>query len=235
MFATDKFINNLPKDPMQALDQVCDHFFNFHDSEPASGKTIIDYYNEYLEALGLIQALCESHNIEFHRIPFLEGEPIENIESIANFFRNVQTDIKKHRTKIMLQVSKDKFKAKLGAGFVYEFTDGDLARIQTLINELRKEISKSTLFKEAHKERLLKRLEVLQAEIHKKMSSVDKFWGLLGEAGVVLGKFGKDAKPFFDRIKEIAQIVWRTQARVEELESGKESPFLIPDEDKEEE
>ena len=58
------------------------------------------------------------------------------------------------------------------------------------------------------------------------MSNLDKLWGLIGEAGVVLGKFGKDAKPLADRIREIAQITWRTQARAEELPSGARLPLL---------
>ena len=58
------------------------------------------------------------------------------------------------------------------------------------------------------------------------MSSLDRFWGLIGEAGVALGKFGQDAKPFVDRIREIAQIIWRTQARAEELPSGTPLPLL---------
>jgi hypothetical protein len=72
----------------------------------------------------------------------------------------------------------------------------------------------------------LKRLESLQAEIHKRVPDLDKFWGLIGDAGVVIGKFGKDAKPIVDRIREIADIVWRTQFRAEELPSGTSSPLL---------
>ena len=82
------------------------------------------------------------------------------------------------------------------------------------------------MFDAKHKERLLKKLEALQQELHKKVSSLDKLWGLIGEAGVALGKFGKDAKPFVDRIREIAQITWRTQARAEELPSGTTLPLL---------
>ena len=63
-------------------------------------------------------------------------------------------------------------------------------------------------------------------ELHKRMSSVAKFWDLMGEAGVALGKFGKDAKPFVDRIKEILQITWRTQVRTEELPSATSLPLL---------
>lgn len=58
------------------------------------------------------------------------------------------------------------------------------------------------------------------------MSSLDKFWGLVGDAGVVIGKFGKDAKPMVDRIREITQIIWSIQARAEELPSNTMMPLL---------
>ena len=59
-----------------------------------------------------------------------------------------------------------------------------------------------------------------------KVSDLDRFWGLIGDAGVVLGKLGNDAKPFVDRIREIADIVWQTQSRAEELPSGTSLPSL---------
>ncbi len=119
-----------------------------------------------------------------------------------------------------------KYSAKLGACFTYEFSDGDLKKVQMSISELRDLISGSAFIEDNHKQRLLKRLERLQSELHKKMSDLDRFWGVVGDAGVVIGKFGKDAKPLADRIKEIMNIVWRTQARAEELESGSPNPFL---------
>ena len=75
-------------------------------------------------------------------------------------------------------------------------------------------------------QRLLVRLEKLQSEMHKKVSDLDRFRGLIGDAGVVLGKLGKDAKPIVDRIKEVADIVWQTQSRTEELPSGTKIPML---------
>ncbi|MCX5890718.1 MAG: hypothetical protein NTY36_14925 [Deltaproteobacteria bacterium] len=116
--------------------------------------------------------------------------------------------------------AREKFKIKFGTIFSYEFSEGDLIRIQTIINELREHIVDSELFDAKHKERILKKLEGLQMELHKKMSSLANFWDLMGDAGVALGKFGKDAKPFVDRVKEILQIIWRTQVRAEELPSA---------------
>ncbi len=58
------------------------------------------------------------------------------------------------------------------------------------------------------------------------MTSIDKMFGLFLDAGVAMGKFGTNAKPFVDPIKEILQIIWRTQVRAEELPSGTSLPLL---------
>ena len=112
------------------------------------------------------------------------------------------------------------------AVFCYEFSEGDLNRVQKLVNELRDQISSLSKLSDDHKRRLLARLEKLQSELHKRVSDLDRFWGMIGDAGVVLGKLGKDSKPIVDRIREISEIVWRTQARTEELPSNSPSPLL---------
>lgn len=64
-------------------------------------------------------------------------------------------------------------------------------------------ITAGDYFEDDHQARLLKQVESLQLELHKKMSNLDRFWGLVGDAGVIAGKFGKDAKPLVDRIREL--------------------------------
>ncbi len=123
---------------------------------------------------------------------------------------------------------KEKYLIHFGQSFAYEFSEEGLDRIQILINELRDLISDSNTIDENHKLRLLKRLENLQLELHKRVSNLDRFWGFVGDAGVVLGKFGKDVKPIVDRIREMLGIVWRTQAKSEELESNAENLLLNP-------
>ena len=114
--------------------------------------------------------------------------------------------------------AKKLYASKFGKGFFYEFTESDFEKVQVLVNELRDLITKSEDFEPGHKRRLLRRLEKLQAELHKKMSNLDMLWGLIGDAGVVLGKFGEDSKPFVDRIGEILQIVCRIQAKAENVQ-----------------
>lgn len=125
---------------------------------------------------------------------------------------------------------KDKYQTHFAHTFAYEFSEADLKIIQTRINELRDFITSSDCFSQKHKERILKKLEGLQASLHQRMSSLDKLWALMGEAGVAIGKFGKDAKPFADIIRDILQVTWQSQARAEELSSVAPFPKLPPPE-----
>jgi hypothetical protein len=115
--------------------------------------------------------------------------------------------------------------------FGYSLSEADLTRIQILVNELRDLITANERFEEDHKRRVLERLETLQRELHRRISNLDRFYGLIGDAGVLLGKFGHDAKPFVDRIGEIVQIVWRSQANAEQLPASAK-PALLTSEPK---
>ena len=159
-------------------------------------------------------------------VPTLKGSLQDDANSMYSFLNSIFPKCKAHVAEIQLNLMKNKFNGLLGQSFSYEFSHEDLDRVQQLINELRDEINTSNLFEQKHKARLLKRLEKLQAELHKKMSDIDAFWGLVGDAGVAIGKFGNDAKPFVDRIREMTDIVWRTQSRAEELPSGIPTPLL---------
>jgi len=124
----------------------------------------------------------------------------------------------------------DRFGALLGGKFHYEFSDADITRLQDLLNEMRDLIVASSDFTEGHRERLLKRLEGLQIEIHKRVSDLDKFWGIIGDAGVVAGKFGRDVKPLVDRMREFVEIVWRAQANAEQLPTSTHPALLSREE-----
>lgn len=172
-------------------------------------------------------------NITLPSIPDIGHDRSENIKLFIKYVSRVKfaiqpmidDEVGSHEKNNFLSAIESKRKI-LSKGFFYEFTSGDLERAQLLINELREEITKSDLFEENHRARLLRRLESMQSEMHKKMSDVDRFWGLVGDAGIAIGKFGDDAKPFVDRIKELSQIVWKTQARAEELPSSIQNPLL---------
>ena len=221
-----EFIENMPLDInkgvmyiIEDLDKFWESMnFNNQLSQQEIHDTLVDYYT-------LIEAYLTSKGFNVRKIEFEETLD-NNIIKINDFFTTVRNQFQKKITDSKISDLRNKYNTIFSNTFSYEFTTGDLERIQKLINELRDNITVSELFTSEHKQRLLKRFEKLQSELHKKVSDLDRFWGLIGDAGVVIGKFGTDAKPFVDRIKEIAEIVWRTQSRSEELPSGTTIPFL---------
>jgi hypothetical protein len=223
----EEFIKNLPSDKWEGLLAICNRIAE-HYKKADQSKWMI-YHTDYIMAFALLETFAKSHGI-----PFYSAEPkgisisnIHNTYSSSQSLRDTaEREIVKRNTENVLENARTQYGSMLNLRFTYVFSDGDLNRIQTLINELRDLIKGSKEFEENHRERILKKLEKLQAELHKRMSNLDTFWGLIGDAGVVLGKFGEDAKPFVDRIREIAEIVWKTQARAEELPSGFSIPLL---------
>ena len=194
-------------------------------------------YDKVLEIVAeLIASLDEESyfsHLDLPAIPALGHDNTANLKEFMGYVAQIKVliqpliddEVGSNKNNQLLSAINNKKKI-LDKGFFYEFTDGDLNRIQELINDLRAEITVSELFEDSHRRRLLRRLEAMQSEMHKKMSDVDRIWGLVGDAGIVIGKFGKDSKPFVDRIKELSQIAWKTQARAEELPSSSQNPLL---------
>jgi hypothetical protein len=220
---TDDFLSKLPSDPVEAASLMCSTFLEWDEGFASNRR--LDVYSDYVRAFAALEAFCAATGIN-KRAPAPFKTQFGHVESIRSYFQDVTADLAQQETEILLARSRRIYQARFGEVFAYELSQGDLERVQLLINELRVEISGATCFEPKHQQRLLAKLESLQRELHKKMSSLDQFWGLLGEAGVVIGKFGEDTKPIVDRIREIIQIIWSTQARTEELPSGMEVPTL---------
>ena len=232
MIFDDEFIEELLENNQEALKKIKKMFVDYD-------KRLTDYdkvlnYGTYLEAFSFLSAFLQRVNSKatFPLLPF-DQDKIYKVNFIVGVFKNQGAHLGEFDTSLFND-STSQFAAKLGAGFIYEFSEGNLDKVQTNINELRDLISGSEVIEDNHKQHLLKRLERLQSELHKKMSDLDRFLVFVGDAGVVMGKFGKDAKPLTYRIKDIVNIVWRTQARAEELESGAPNPFLKQNNDSEE-
>ena len=230
----DDYINSIPDDIIDGVLFIIDDYFAYRDHAANNNGRIkeLDYFKDVVEYYHLLSYFLSKHNYEFEK-PEIKAERGNSVLSdINNLFENLREEfIRKYKERSIVQ-SNEKYSNIFENTFAYEFSEDDLKRVQELINKLREDISNSDLFESDHQRRLLKRLEKLQSELHKKVSDLDRFWGLIGDAGVVIGKFGKDVKPMVDRIREIAGIVWRTQSKSEGLPSGTKIPFLDNDEDK---
>lgn len=223
MIFSNTFFEKLSGNKFEIGVEICSKILEFDTGKTDKDKW--DSYEDYIEALAVLISFDEKYEMHLN-IPSITQDKHESIREIIKCCHINKSYMEGKISEDILENAKGKYRGLFEVGFVYKLTDGDLARVQELINQLRDHITNSELFTANHKERLLKKLESLQKELHKKMSNLDKFWGLIGDAGVVLGKFGNDAQPFVNMVKEIAEIIWRTQAAAEELPSGFTIPML---------
>jgi len=227
MLFDEEFLQKLAIDPIVGILEITRRATVKLDLENTFNGWSEGHYEVLLEAYALLSHLQETGVLsEDIFLPDVIGLKDQDCNAILQMLARVQELYSAEASKLKLQSLKAFYKNRLSGSFVYEFTQGDLERVQALINELRVQVAKSDYLEEDHKRRLLSRLERLQSELHKKMSDLDVFWGWVGDAGVVVGKFGEDVKPIVDRIREITEIVWRTQARAEELPSDSPLPRL---------
>lgn len=228
MVFDEKFIEGLPDDVVEATLAVCSRateFLQKHANPNITALTKSPGYDGVVEIHAFFTVLRDRYKQSWGVAAFV-ADRNTNVQNVWNLVNALTAHFQKAISDRTIESHAVRFRRLFAKEFAYEFTDGDLARIQQLLNELRDMVVESTKFAEDHRQRVLRRLEKLQGELHKKVSDLDRFWGLVGEAGVAVGKFGKDAKPFVDRIKEVADIIWRTQAHAEQLPSDAHSPLL---------
>lgn len=226
-----EILGQVKDDPLAGTIAACEFVNSSFEGQAA---WLADDEELLFEIYGLLSSLREAK-----RIKYIVDEPSINAVfpsscgELHHFMTEVLGQLKARLRNQTNQRKVDQFKnhfsLTINDAFGYEFTDGDLKRIRALINELRELITDNTELDEEHKLRLLKRLEKMQSEIHKKVSDLNAFYGLAVEASVMLKKVGENAKPIVDRIKELTGISWNTQARAENLPSGTEPPMLEND------
>jgi hypothetical protein len=226
MLFADEFVESLKDDPIGGARKVCQLAFQQITSQQGWSE---NEYEALLEAEILLTEMSIAGLIPF-KVPGTLLAPNAPLSDKASSMKKrldiVLAECDKYAELAHRERLQKRFRNSMGVTFAYEFSQGDLERIQSLLNDLRGLVSAATGFADDHQRRLLKRLEAMQSELHKRVSDLDRFWGFVGEAGVVLAKLGNDAKPIVDRVREIADIVWNTQGRAEELPSGAKPPQI---------
>lgn len=183
-------------------------------------------YKYCIETLGLIVAMNNIGKLGIE-IPKVTGEVESDIRKIKELFVALE-----NASAELLFISgtnndKEFIERERGSAIRYSLTKENADRTQQLINELRDIVNKTNSISDEHKLRLLRKLERLQMEFHKKESDFDRFWGFVGEIGPVIGKFGRDVKPFTDRLRELVDIVTKTQSDGQQVLDNKENS--LPD------
>jgi len=220
----DDFLNDLPKDRYEAARRMCKEFFRKFDGMPDPQKQADSAYYDFLGAYAAVEVFCETYGISTAS-PEITNNRAQNLARIRDCFAALFVKAEDEVTRKVLENARNHYTARFNQSFAYEFSDNDLRRIQDILNELRDLIRASKLIDDDHRGRLLKQLEALQRELHKRVSSLDRFLGFLAEAGMILGQFGKDAKPIMDRIRELVQIISQVSAMAQGLPGA--TPFLM--------
>lgn len=227
MFLTQEMLQAARDNPTDGAAEICRFALEQTNSDLFNPEWSEQDHTILMEAVAVVMTLEEEGLIEHLQTdPAVDGVAREVCPLLRQFLIAVHRDLLTTISKNKFESLRKHFQITLVENFGYEFTDGDLKRIQQLLNELREMVSASTELDDSHKQRLLRRLEKMQSELHKKMSDIGRFYELMGDAGVALGKLGTDAKPIVDRIKELAGIAWKTQARAEQLQTDAENPLI---------
>lgn len=199
----------------------------------SNASLFVDQGSLHLEAVMFFFCLSDSGLLTYTapRPEIVEGK-VSHQEALV-FIESLQMEleaIQKREKSLKLQ---RELEARLSRGikgsFGYEFTEGDFKEVQALVNKLRDLISDCADLDDEHKQRLHKRLEQVQRELHKKVSTLDQIYALAIEASIVAGKLGTNAKPLVEVAKSLMGISWRTHAHTEGLPSGIEAPMLNHD------
>jgi len=229
MYFDDKFIESLPEDIAAAITAICKKYFKTVNK--LSGQ---ESYTFIKEALGFVAAYSEANSLGID-IPTIKGDTTTAHNNTDQFFQKLQAQSSQQISQIEIEQYKNIHAVRLGTIFHYEFSEGDLGLIQNLINELRELISTTKELEEDHRHRLIRKLEKVQSELHKRVSDLDRFWGFCLELSIVVGLMGKNAEPAADLVKKIVAIIWPAQTRAYDLPSG--LPFKLlgqPEDDKSE-
>lgn len=224
---TDKFLDNLPINSIEAAMVLINEL---HACVGASGIRRSDVEDGYAFFLLFCSENKEIHSSSLPALEYCHNNPADCIERAQS---DIHDQYKKHQAVIQDSNARKRWERlqakRQGILLEYEFTDKEHEDLQSLLNQLRSTIQQHDELTEEHRQRLLRRVEKVQQELHKKVSDIDRFWGLCGESAVVMKKFGKAAGPFLPILSKIVDIVLGKVLEAEGLPAGKLAVFELPD------
>jgi len=206
-FFPARLLQGLPSDNVEALAALCGEFERFE----GHARQLPEHHGDYVEALSILRAFAIARDAKLEPFPEVGPQRHQNIASVTAFFNRLRdqmrTELSGRYSRGYFETKTEEYIALFSRISVYEFSEPDFKRVHDLVRELRELIRASSLITDDHKRRLLRRLEAMQVELHKKTSDIDRFWGFIGEAGIAMRKFGEDLAPISERVLELGGIV----------------------------
>ena len=230
-FFPPRTLSQLPADNFEALAVLCVEFEKFD----GHARQLPEHHDDYVEALSILRAFAMARDAKLEPYPEIGPSRQKNVANITGYFvqvrNNVRGELSNRHARGYFETKTEEYMALFAKASVYEFTEADFKRAQDLVNELRELIRSSTLITDEHKRRLLRRLEAMRGELHRKTNDIDRFWGFLGEAGIAMRKFGEDLAPISERVLELGGIVVSVIFAKEGIKALPEvSQILLPNE-----
>jgi hypothetical protein len=206
-FFPAKLLQGLPADNMEAMAALCGEFERFD----GHARQLPDHHGDYVEALSILRGFAIARDAKLEAFPELGSQRHQNIANVTAYFSRLRdqarSELTRRYSRGYFETKTEEYAALFSRLSIYEFSESDYKRVHDLVRELRDLIRGSSLITDEHKRRLLRRLEAMHAELHKKTSDIDRFWGFIGEAGIAMRKFGEDLAPISERVLELGGIV----------------------------
>lgn len=225
-------LDGLSSDQLEAAEVLCAAYGKWRttlaDVNEENALLLIDAYAHILE----LNAFYKWPMLSAHDLVGVPKRDIQAIDDQFNNLRNWSTEnLRKRRAQSRFAEAKQRFAENARAPFAYTFDTDELATLQRLVNEVRDNLVGLETVPENWRTRMLRKLEALQGELHERMSTMDRFWGVVGEAIPVLYRAGVAAKPIVNRLREMAEIGLRVHAVFYGLPAPPGVAFLPPAED----
>ena len=164
------WIKNLPNNPILAVKELAEKLIQWDKSK--TNEERLTFYQSYIEFLAFFEHYSDVHHLKLY-FPTLSEDRIKNINRIIEFCYRLAETIQNNITKVMYESAKVRHFGQEQKIDLSPLLEGDRAKVQRIINNLRKTIVESS-FEEDFKGRILKRLEKLQAELHKGVTLMER-------------------------------------------------------------
>jgi len=111
------------------------------------------------------------------------------------------------------ELLEEHFQVLLDNHLGYDLNEQQLVELRRWVTELQARISGTHTLPEHRHERLLRRLDKLQLELHTKLSSLDRLYGTIMEVVVVAQSLGDESQAVIDIAGKIFAIIWAVHSR----------------------
>ena len=147
MIFDDEFIEWVDDHPIEGIAEACKRH-ELMIEEASTGQEWNEHEHEILWEVGsFVQLILNANDIDLGlELPQPAGSIQNNCVNVNEFIGEVLKTLEKQSIQLKAKGYRDRYNGKLKGVFAYEFSEGDLNRIQQLLNELREHITTSTGF-----------------------------------------------------------------------------------------